>query len=73
LIDEKQSSMMNLEIWLKKSGRSEIQTPKAKKAVLPEILASLDNVSNKSIHLALNKAGFIRSGSEFITEGDNQL
>ena len=73
LIDEKQSSLINLEIWLKKSGKSEIQTPKAKKAVLPEILASLDNVSNKSIHLALNKAGFIRSGSEFITGGDNQL
>jgi hypothetical protein len=64
---------MNLEIWLKKLGKSEIQTPEAKKAVLPEILASLDNVSNKSIHQALDKAGFIRSGNEFITGGDNHL
>jgi hypothetical protein len=73
LVDEKQSSLMNLEIWLKKLGKSEIQTPEAKKAVLPEILASLDNVSNKSIHQALDKAGFIRSGNEFITGGDNHL
>lgn len=72
LIDEKQSSVMNLEVWLKKSGKSKIQTPEAKKAVLPEILALLDNVSNKSIHQALNKAGFIRSGSEFITREDNK-
>lgn len=73
LIDEKQSSLINLEIWFKKSGKSEIQSPDAKKAVLPEILASLDNVSNKSIHQALNKAGFIRSGNEFIAGGNNQL
>jgi hypothetical protein len=39
-------------IRLKKSGKSEIRTPEVKKAVLPKILASPDNVSNKNIHPA---------------------
>jgi len=67
LIDETQSSLMNLEIWLEKSGKSKTSSFETKRAVLPEILASLNNVSNKNIHEALNNAGFIRLGTEFLT------
>lgn len=68
LIDEKQTSLLNLEIWLKKSG--EIQNHPETKAVLPAILSSLDKVTNESIYAALNEAGFIRSGSEFMSGGE---
>lgn len=66
LIDERQSSLMNLETWLKKSGGAIDQSPEVMRAVLPIILASVKSASNKSVHMALNKAGFIRSGSEFM-------
>lgn len=69
LIDHKQTSLMNMEIWAKKTQRSE-KDDEFKKAVLPEILSSLKDVNNKTIHAALNQAGFIRSGDEFISGGN---
>lgn len=67
LISEKQTSLMNLEVWLNKTGRSESSPPEIRKAILPEILSSLNEVNNKIIHAALSRAGFIRPGSEFIS------
>jgi hypothetical protein len=67
--DEKPDSLISFESWMKKIS-NRLQPAEKKKAVLPAILASLDNVNNKIIHLALKDAGFIRSGSEFITGGD---
>ncbi len=69
LIDEKQTSLMNLEIWLKQTGKTPGLSELKRTAELPEILSSLDNVTNKSIHAALNEAGFIRPGSEFVPGG----
>jgi hypothetical protein len=71
LIDEKPDSLVSLESWLEKTG-TRLQPREEKKTVLPGILASLDNVSNKAVYTALSEAGFIRSGSEFMT-GDNVL
>ncbi|MDQ6786312.1 MAG: hypothetical protein M3033_05780, partial [Acidobacteriota bacterium] len=73
LINEQQTSLLNLEVWLKKSGKSEMPSIEAQKAVLPQILTSLDNINNKNIHTALNKAGFIRSGNEFVMGGGTQV
>jgi hypothetical protein len=60
-----------LESWLEKIGKK-LHPPEEKKGVLPGILASLDSANNKAIYTALNQAGFIRSGSEFMA-GDNAL
>lgn len=68
LIDEKQNSLMNIEVWFKKSRKTK-SASESKKAVLPEILNSLNEVNNKTIHSALNEAGFIRSSDEFISGG----
>lgn len=68
LIDQKQTSLMNVEIWAKKMQSSRNNT-EARKSVLPEILTSLKEINNKTIHAALNEAGFIRSGDEFISGG----
>lgn len=68
LIDEKQNSLMNIEVWFKKSKKTK-SVPESKKAVLPEILSSLKEVNNKTIHAVLNKAGFIRSSDEFMSGG----
>lgn len=68
LIDQKQTSLMNVEIWAKKTRHSK-KSVETKKAVLPEVLNSLKEVNNKTIHSALNEAGFIRSSDEFILGG----
>lgn len=68
LIDEKQTSLMNIEVWFKKSKKTQAAS-ESKKAGLPKILASLKKVDNKAIHAALNEAGFIRSSDEFMSGG----
>jgi hypothetical protein len=70
-INEKSDSLVSLESWLEKIGKK-LHPPEEKKGVLPGILASLDSANNKAIYTALNQAGFIRSGSEFMA-GDNAL
>lgn len=69
LIDEKQNSLMNVEVWFKKSKKHQSGS-ESKKAVLPEILALHKKVNNKTIHVALNDAGFIRSSGEFMSGGE---
>lgn len=65
LIDKKQTPSMKFEVRLKKQGKSRTSSSEEKKAILPEILLSLSEVNNKTIHIALNEAGFIRSSNEF--------
>jgi len=64
-------SLTNLEDWLKKISKKALppDSSSGKKALLPSILDALEVKTNKSIHAALNEAGFIRSGSEFISGG----
>jgi hypothetical protein len=69
LRNDQPDSIISFESWMKKIT-NKLQPTEEKKTVLPEILASLDNVNNKTIHAALKEAEFIRSGSEFITSGD---
>lgn len=74
-VDENNSdSLTNLEDWLEKVSKKALlpNSSSGKKALLPSILDALEAKTNKSIHAALNEAGFIRSGSEFIS-GDKSL
>lgn len=72
LITEIQSSLMNLEVWLKKMENAERVSSNSKQAVLPKILSSLSEVNNKTIHATLKQNGFIKSGMEFMS-GDISL
>lgn len=65
--DEQPDSLISFESWMEKT-RKKLQPCEEKKAILPGILASLDNANNKVIHATLKEAGFIRSGSEFMLE-----
>ena len=69
LIDKKETSLVNVEVWLKKKEENKFPLSEIKKPVLPEILNTLDEINNKTIHEALKKENFIRSSSEFISEG----
>jgi hypothetical protein len=64
---EESDSIISFDNWLKKTT-DKYQSSNSPKAVLPAILASVNQATNKSIHEALNKAGFIRSGNEFYQE-----
>ncbi|HEX8377848.1 MAG TPA: ATP-binding protein [Pedobacter sp.] len=66
---ELSESLTNFDDWLKKIV-DKCRHPEEKKAALPAILASLENVTNVTIHTALNEAGFIRSGNEFKSGGN---
>jgi hypothetical protein len=63
-----------LNIWLEKVGKkkpSKDSSSNSKKALLPSILNSLEDKTNKSVHAALTEAGFIKSGNEFISGGSS--
>jgi hypothetical protein len=66
-IDEKRSSLTNFRLSSKENKQSDLDFFKKSQAVLPKIYNSVETVTNKSIHTALNEAGFIRSASEFTT------
>lgn len=65
--NESSYSFISYENWLKKTT-DKYRKSNDSRVLLPAIFASLNNVTNKSIHAALNEAGFIKSGNEFYQE-----
>lgn len=64
-ISEKKTSLMNIEIWAKKSNKKKNQK-NYPKTVLPEIHTPLDKINKVSAYTKLSQAGFICSAGEFV-------